>query len=236
MKNEIGNKYGKLTVISKSNKTDSSRNIYWLCQCECGNTTIAQGTKLRNGSRVSCGCQRKEKLANIAEEKNFIDETGNIYGKLKVISIHHKDEKQGYYWNCYCDCGNKCIVRGSQLRAGKTNSCGCISSKGEMIISKWLRDKNIDFISQKTFETCRFPDTNALARFDFYISKKNILIEYDGEQHFQIKENKVFTKEKLTKIKEHDAYKDNWCKENNIKLYRISYKDDLENKLLEIFN
>ena len=31
MKNEIGNKYGKLTVIARSDKTDSSKNIYWIC-------------------------------------------------------------------------------------------------------------------------------------------------------------------------------------------------------------
>lgn len=41
---------------------------------------------------------------------------------------------------------------------------------------------NIPFETEKTFKTCKFFDTNALARFDFYIDNK-YLIEYDGETH-----------------------------------------------------
>ena len=47
---EIGNKYGLLTVIARSeeHKKKTSR-AYWICQCECGNTTVVSGSHLRKG-------------------------------------------------------------------------------------------------------------------------------------------------------------------------------------------
>ena len=59
-------------------------------------------------------------------------------------------------------------------------------------------------------------------------------IEYDGELHFQpfsLSENSL---KKFEGQKKRDIYKDKLCKENNIKLIRISYKefDDIE-KILE---
>lgn len=35
---------------------DARREALWLCQCECGNTTIVQGGNLRSGNTKSCGC------------------------------------------------------------------------------------------------------------------------------------------------------------------------------------
>lgn len=32
----IGDKFGSWTVISESDKTDSSHNKYYTCKCECG--------------------------------------------------------------------------------------------------------------------------------------------------------------------------------------------------------
>ena len=52
-KNETGNVYGKLTVIEFAYL---KREIYWLCKCECGNTTTVRGSHLRSGQIFSCGC------------------------------------------------------------------------------------------------------------------------------------------------------------------------------------
>jgi hypothetical protein len=54
---EVGNKYGKLTVIEFTGNTKSG-DSRWKCLCECGNeTTVARG-ELRRGSTKSCGCHR----------------------------------------------------------------------------------------------------------------------------------------------------------------------------------
>ena len=55
IKDETGNKYGILTVI-KLDHVDKKRGAYWLCSCECGCTTVANGNRLRKGRTKSCGC------------------------------------------------------------------------------------------------------------------------------------------------------------------------------------
>jgi hypothetical protein len=53
---EIGHKYGKLTVL-KHHGGGKHTSSLWLCQCECGNTIVVSGIKLRAGGKKSCGCQ-----------------------------------------------------------------------------------------------------------------------------------------------------------------------------------
>lgn len=58
------------------------------------------------------------------------DERGNRYNQLEVLSYSHYDSNQQVsYWNCLCDCGLTCKVRGGNLRNGKAKSCGCLSKK-----------------------------------------------------------------------------------------------------------
>ena len=88
---------------------------------------------------------------------------------------------------------------------------------------KWYYDKllleeqNIDYVQEKWFSDCR--DTNPLP-FDFYLPKYNICIEFDGEQHF--KDNHFFNFS-FNLNRKHDNIKNEYCKNNNIKLIRISY-------------
>ena len=56
---------------------------------------------------------------------NLIDLTNQKFSRLIVVSRHGTDKSRQATWNCVCDCGNKTIVKGSDLRRGKTKSCGC---------------------------------------------------------------------------------------------------------------
>ena len=59
--NEIGNKYGRLTVLKETGR-DKYGKALWLCKCDCGNTTIVSGVYLRNDQVKSCGCLRNLNL------------------------------------------------------------------------------------------------------------------------------------------------------------------------------
>ena len=111
-----------------------------------------------------------------------------------------------------------------ELKHGDTLSCGCLkSSLGETAIKNLLKQNNIVFEEQKTFSNCKFIDTNWLARFDFYVNNE-YLVEFDGSQHFFfIEKSKWNTKDNLIKTQQRDAYKNQWCKDNNIPLIRIPY-------------
>ena len=52
-------KFGKLIAINPLG-LDKYKKKLWLCKCDCGNEIIVQGTYLRNGNTISCGCIRKE--------------------------------------------------------------------------------------------------------------------------------------------------------------------------------
>lgn len=56
---------------------------------------------------------------------NFVGLTGQRFGRLEVISRSENKRKMAM-WLCRCDCGNEKVVRGTDLRSGHTQSCGCI--------------------------------------------------------------------------------------------------------------
>jgi hypothetical protein len=61
-KDETGNIYGRLTVIEEAGQ-DSRKQFLWLCECECGNTKVVNGYKLRSGHTKSCGCLMRERAS-----------------------------------------------------------------------------------------------------------------------------------------------------------------------------
>lgn len=61
----------------------------------------------------------------------MIDMTGQVIGKLTVIGRAIVNDKHGQArWVCTCACGNKTIIRGSELRHGGQKSCGCSQTVG----------------------------------------------------------------------------------------------------------
>lgn len=100
----------------------------------------------------------------------------------------------------------------------------CGNSKGEERIARVLENKNIKFIHD---EACL--DFLGELRPDFYLPDYNLIIEYDGEQHF--KPIEIFGGiERFKKTQKLDALKACLCEEHNIKLIRISYTqfDEIE--------
>ena len=59
----IGQKFHRLTVIERAESTPGNRGKRWLCQCECGNQTIARNDSLKNGRFKSCGCYKNEQAS-----------------------------------------------------------------------------------------------------------------------------------------------------------------------------
>lgn len=209
--NEIGNQYGKLKVIAEAPSREG--RAYWLCECECGNIKEISGTNLRVYGHIGCGCGQ------------ITDRIGKKYGLLTVIKQLPENN-----WECKCECGNITIAHGSQLNKNHKLSCGCLKSKGEATIIKILEKLNKTFIQEKTFETCVFPNSQAKARFDFYLPNDNLIIEYDGEQHYFGWNGK----ENLKEIQQKDTFKTAWCEKNGIKMLRIPFfkYDQIENILI----
>jgi hypothetical protein len=58
--------------------------------------------------------------------KNFINLTGQTFGRLTVVRRQENTKEGIAKWECLCECGKYTICRGSRLRSGETKSCGCI--------------------------------------------------------------------------------------------------------------
>ena len=56
LKSEIGNQYGRLTVVRRAASVKGK--TLWVCQCSCGELHETSGDNLRRGKVKSCGCYR----------------------------------------------------------------------------------------------------------------------------------------------------------------------------------
>ena len=55
------------------------------------------------------------------------DLTGKAYDRLTVIGMAYRDRFGNAHWLCECECGNEVVIRGSNLNAGRSRSCGCLN-------------------------------------------------------------------------------------------------------------
>lgn len=116
--NLIGQRFGKLVVIEKSEKKSSMGGSYWECLCDCGNKKAIFSGSLKSGNQNSCGCSKKLNLI------------GQRFGKLVVVKKSEKKGNKGAsYWECLCDCGKQITKAGSALKNSSFLSCGCYSHR-----------------------------------------------------------------------------------------------------------
>ena len=230
---EIGQKFGRLTVLNRDLGEHAQCRVYWNCLCECGNTIAVAGKSLKSGNTRSCGCLNNE--ARSARLYSMIEETwhkmiGQRSGMLTIIRKATEEETKGRpehigYWYCECDCGNHHIVGTSDFTRGKVQSCGCMNSKGEAKITKLLEENKIDFQKQYSFDDLR-GKMNIKYSFDFAVFSNNelaYLIEFDGIQHFSQKHQFSQSEQTYNIIIERDQKKNEYCLEHDIPLIRIPY-------------
>lgn len=214
----------KPLYIDESYPRGKGHNIYWICQCSCGNLISVNSCNLNAGLKanrnMSCGkCH--------ANRQNL---TGNQYGKLTVIGPddNYKPSASNDWktkWLCLCECGNITSVFRDNLISLHTISCGCVGrSVGEINIETLLKENNINYAKEFSFTDLK--DKKRL-RFDFAIFDENNnlshLIEFDGRQHYN-----DYTPWNSDETLEDRQYRDNlkniYCQEKGIKLIRIPYE------------
>jgi len=95
----------------------------------------------------------------------------------------------------------------------------CTESAGERFVGLALDRIGIRYIREKKFPTCC--DKRPLP-FDFFIPKLGILVEYDGQQHFQSVDH-WGGEESFKETIRRDSIKNRWAKRNGYRLVRIPY-------------
>lgn len=195
-----------------------------LCRCKkCGNEWKISPYKLNTGRRCPI-CSRKEgKLKITKTHEEFVEEMRIANPTVEIISKYIN-----YNEKVKCRC-TECswiweATPGNLLKYRGCPVCAC--SNGERRIHKFLKDNDIKYNPEYTFEDC-FNDRKL--RFDFYLPDYNMCIEFDGEQHYRPVDfgthDQVKVEKNFEALKLRDEIKNEYCKEHNISLLRIPYWD-----------
>lgn len=224
-------RFGRLIALYPIEGERANGCLIWHCKCDCGNECNISSGHLLEGDTQSCGCLKSE----LTSSRNKKDITGQKFGKLTALYPLGKQNSIGsIMWFCKCDCGNTCEVSSSNLICSITKSCGCLKSFGESEIIKYLNENKIKFKKEITFKDL-ISSNGGHPRFDFGIydsqDKLLCLIEYQGLQHFI--DSGTFGQ---FQREETDQLKKDYCERNNIKLYFITYEDQIIPKIQEICN
>ena len=222
-------KFSKVEIINKfikkwNNRYDYSKfeyigyNIKSIITCSVhGYFLQTPQIHLKSGCS-DCGYDYLSKI-----RRSTIDE---FIKKSKIIHGDYYDYSKSIYKNSRTNILIICPIHGEFMQKAGTHLMGngckmCGESKGEKLIRIFMESNKIVFFREKTFEDC----VNILPLpFDFYLPKYNLAIEFDGIQHY--KPIDFFGgEEAFKKLKNNDTLKSKYCKSNNIKLLRISYKD-----------
>lgn len=78
LKDYVGKRFHKLTVIEYAGKRDGLHR--WRCRCDCGNEVIVGQTKLQSGKAKSCGCLKVCRTHSKLPKPKRIDTRGLIDG------------------------------------------------------------------------------------------------------------------------------------------------------------
>lgn len=186
-------------------------------------------TQLVSSHLASSGClscaNENQSLGKDGFIKRSIGVHGDVYSYEKVI-----------YKNNYTPVEIICKKHGPFLQTPGSHFTGygcnkCHRSVGETKIIRYLEEHNILYELEKKFDECRH---KLPLRFDFYLTGKNILIEFDGIQHFpdELKNVTKYQKEfKPDEVIIRDKIKDDFCREHKIPLIRIKYNESINDKL-----
>ena len=211
-----------------NNKYDYSRVVYTNCMTDVIIICPIHGKFLQTpnahiNQKQGCPkCGRTQKLTI----KEFI---------IKARKIH--EDKYDYSKADYVNGNTKVIIicpidgKFSQKPTHHLNRHGCPicqSSKGEIKITKILDKDNEKYIKQKSFKDCINPKTKCRLKYDFYLPKHNILIEFNGLQHYMKNTRWHQNEETLEKQQFRDQIKKDYAIHHGYKFLVIRYDENIE--------
>lgn len=205
-------------------KTDYTNNYTKVCIIcpEHGEFWQKPSTHLSGSCCPQCSIERqrisKEQFIKKAEIVH-----GNKYSYVKANYINYSTKvcivcpEHGEFW------------QKPGMHLSGTGCPKCNESKGERKIRLWLNQNNISFISDSKCIEWLINNKGNKLKPDFYLPDYNLIIEYDGRQHFEpvryigMSEEEAELKFEIQQI--NDKYKNKLCEEHNLKIIRISYKE-----------
>lgn len=221
-------------ILLSTDFTSCANNVDFICKRhqQYGVQHVTYGHMLEGKGCYWCGRERTDQarkdLVSLDQKISICKENG-----LEYVGCNYKDNLLNIEFYClrHKDIGIQ-TMRYQNMKRGIygcrycSKEKGISKSKGEIETANVLDSYGIRYVEQKIFNNCQ--DKTYLP-FDFYLIDYNILIEFDGEQHyFVVRFNGMSQQDaenNFIEIQKHDYIKTQYCLDNNIPLIRIPYTE-----------
>jgi len=228
----------------------TSKTKLWVIHNVCGHKYRVTPNEFTSHKRRCPKCANKKRVLNTGIKPHTLESIIESVKELsndeyEVVSNEYENNKEKI-WVRHKTCSYSYLVRYNDFQQGyRCPLCADMNksqnnSKPIQDIKSVLDFNKIEYESEVSFEECvdkRFLPFDILVYTD-KVNDEYFLIEYDGQQHSDPNAQFGGTKEerliRFELTQKHDTIKNAFCEENSIKLYRISYKEDLMSKLRSI--
>lgn len=196
-----------------------------LHKCVCGNVWPAYPRYVLED--LKCGCMV---VGRKFEHERYIKDLKQK--KIKVIPLEEYkgiDEKILHK----CVCGNEWPVKPRLVKLGI--KCGCVKSKGETIIKKWLRENKVNYIQQFYIPTSSVKKRGQKRKYDIYIPSHNLIVEIHGLQHYEYVEHFFKTEKAFLRRQGTDRKKRELAEWLGYKYMEVDFREHKPELALERF-
>lgn len=229
LKKVWGDRFTPLAHYGKNQNTP----ILHRCN-KCGNEWKVNPHLLLGGE----GCPECKKVV-ISElkrkpQEQYIEELKEIWGD-KIILLGEYQTTDTPTLHRRNKCGLEWEANPHALLA--RHGCPrCNMSRGELRIEKWLNDHDIKFVHNKCVFDWLVTKKGAKMKPDFYLPEYNLVIEFNGIQHYESVEY-FGGIETLTETQERDKIKKGILLEHQINTFEIPYWEfeNIEDILSNLF-
>lgn len=183
----------------------------------CGSIYKVTPSDFLAGRRCPNCAKEKRRQKRVKSQEQFQQQVSDL-GKVKYQLV-------GQYVNWRTPVAIKHLVCGKIINMAPSSfirgsRCTCKRHYiGEDLIEDVLTLWNIKYVKYKKFDWLHMPGSKHPQHLDFYLPEYNLAIEYDGEQHVNVKKRWY-----SPIVVARDRNKDKLLKEHGIKLLRIPYK------------
>lgn len=221
-KNRVAELHPDIEVLGEYERYE--RKMPFRCKT-CGfewEATAGQLMSKRKRGCPNCAYERRKAVRRKSLDA-FISELSLVNDNIEVI---------GQYVNTHTLIKCRCKIHDHVFETMPCNLlnmtstcpvCAKSMSKMERRVGQVLDDHNIAYINHHHFDDCI--GAKLRLEFDYYLPDYNIVIEYDGRQHF-MPVDYFGGEEKFAIQQQYDRTKDEYCRDNGIGMIRIPYYED----------
>lgn len=125
-----GERIGKLVVMNYCGSTQKKYMSYWVCKCDCGNTTLQGQSNLLGGQAQSCGCSKG--VAKRSRSWRGVGDLSSSYWKRVLHGAKYRELKVEVTieeaWGLFLEQEGKCALSGTLIEMFKKHQCSGTAS------------------------------------------------------------------------------------------------------------